>query len=241
MIATRLLWEAAGRPAPAAASVARLIVDQPGQCGMCGEHSDRTADTDRSLGANFSDRALFRWPGGRTCPACLWVCSGKPPATLRMWSIICAPGVTLPPSDPKAWLQDTPGLHLGSRRSAPHVGRFLGDPPAGPWMVSIALSGQKHVAPYAHVNHGRGPWRVRVEDHNVTSSPDEWRTIREHALALRRLGIPEQPIHDGHPARLRTREQLATWAHHNQHLLPYLRSPLLGLALWTITREDIQP
>ena len=239
MIATRLVWDAAGQPSPAAASVAKLIVDHPAQCGMCGEYSDRTANTDRALGANFSDRSLFRYPGGRTCPACLWCCSGKPPATLRMWSIIAAPGATLPASAEKAWLR-TPGLLLHNRAGASIFGHFLAEPSAGPWVCSIAISAQKHVIPYAKVNHGNDRWAVRVEDHDVTATPGEWRNVRDQALALRRLGVPQQAVLDGEPAFIKTRAQLAEWAALNTALRGYLQSPLLDFALWTITKEEIK-
>ena len=236
--ATRLVWDAAGQPAPAAATVANLITDTPGQCAMCGETSVRTADLDKSLGANFSDRSIFRWPGGRICPGCLWCCSGKPPATLRMWSVVAAPGHPLPDSAPKAWLH-TPGLLLHNRSAGRIFGDLLATPPAGLWVCSIALSAQKHVLPYAPVNHGPGEWRVRVEDHTVTSHPDQWRHIRLHATMLRSMGIPESAVLTGEPAGIKDRTRLAEWAGRNRHLSPWLNSPLLRLALWTITKEQL--
>lgn len=237
--AARMVWEQAGQPAPSAVSVAKLLTDTPAVCAMCSTHSDITASADRALGQNFADRSLFENPNtGRICPGCLWACSGKPPASLRMWSIICAPGHALPPSSPKAYLQH-PAIFLHNRAAGRVFGEFLASPADGPWVMSIALSAQKHVLPYAEINHGSGPWTVRVEDHTVTSTPTQWAAVREHARAIRALGVPEAAVLDGHPAFIKNRDQLNTWTQHNRHLTRFHRSPLLAFALWTITKETL--
>lgn len=89
---TRLVYDLAGRPA-LAESMQKLMADVPAVCGVCGLHADRTAPTDRALGDNFTDRKMFRDERSpRVCPACVWCCSGKPPATLRLWTIVAATG-----------------------------------------------------------------------------------------------------------------------------------------------------
>lgn len=239
MTPTRFVYRLAGRP-PLIASVAALLRDQPAPCCVCGEHADHTASADRALGANFVDRGMFRQPASdRVCAACVWCCSGKPPATLRLWTVIAAPDVTLPGSHPKAWLRDTPGLLLTNRADPAPVARILADPPDGPWLATIAVSGQKHVVPYGHVNVGAGRWTVRMEATTVTADPCQWRHVHQHATALRALGVPADCVATGTPGGIRTADQLATWRSHSQQLTPWVGSPLLDLALWTITKGTL--
>lgn len=238
MKATRWLWERLGRPPVTAASVASLLVSEQGVCCICGHEEMITAHADKALGANFSDRGHLTAAGNRICAACLWCCSGKPPATLRMWSI--AAWDAAPESHPKAWLRDTPGVCLTNRANPAPISSLLGDPPDGDWLVTVAYSGQKHVIPYATTNHGGEPWTVRVEDHDVTATPDLWRHVHHHAETLRRLGVPEDAVLDGRPAFIRTPGQLAAWREHSAQLNPYLHSPLLQLVLWTITKGTMQ-
>ncbi|NIH57288.1 hypothetical protein [Brooklawnia cerclae] len=235
---TRLVWDLAGRPRITAPGTAAHLKDSPGVCAMCGHDSPVTANADRALGKNFSDQGhLQRHDSPDICPACLWCASGKPPNTLRMWTIVASPGADLPDSQPKAFLQDTPGLCLTSRASTRPVIDILADPPSGDWLVSVALSGQKHVLPFAAVNHGSGQWTVRVEDHSVTATPAQWRQVHACTLGLRRLGVPAEAVMAGEPQYVKTPDQLAAWRDLNAGLLPWLGSPLLELALWTITKD----
>ena len=238
--ATRLVWALAGSPEVAAASVAKLLVDYEAACAMCGAIEPQTAQADKALGANFADRSHMRHGGDRICRACLWCCSGKPPATLRMWTVIAAPGETLPDSHPKAWLQDTPGLALINRANPAPLAATLAHPPAGEWLVSVAISAQKHVLPYAVTNRGDGTWTIRVEDHNITATPAQWAHVHRHAMALRKLGVPAEDVEAGTPRYITTPDALAMWREHNAELRPWLGSPILSLALWTITKGTMQ-
>ena len=235
---TRLVWELAGSPQVTAPATAAHLKDRPGVCAMCGHTGPVTANADRALGKNFSEYGhLQRHDTPDVCPACLWCCSGKPPLTLRMWTIVAAPGAYLPASQPKAFIHDTPGLCLTSRANTRPVVNTLASPPAGDWLISVALSGQKHVLPYAVVNHGDSRWTVRVEDHTVTATADQWRHVHQSALGLRRLGVPADAVMAGEPRFVKTADQLATWRALNTGLQPWLGSSLLELALWTITKD----
>ena len=239
--ACRLVWGCAGSPEITLANVAKLVTDTPGQCAVCGFEAERTADINRALGANFSDRSHLAVHTSRVCPACLWCCSGKPPATLRMWSIIAAPGMTLPESNPKAWMQNTPHLALLNRSNPGPIAAVLASPPEGPWVVTVAYSGQKHVVPYAHVNHGaEAAWTVRAEDHNVTAHPDEWAAVHAAAMALRKLGVPADDVLAGQPRYIKSRAALVRWSRLDAHLTGWHNSPLLNLALWCITKETMK-
>lgn len=234
--ATHAIWHAAGSPQPAQ-SVAALLTDTPSTCAMCGDHADHTADVHRALGSNFSDRSCFHRPDStRVCQACLWCTSGRPPATLRMWTVIQGPHA--PASHPKAFLQ-TRGLALINRAQAGAVADALIHPPPGPWVVSVATSGQKHVVPFATVNHGSDDYTVRYETVDIRTSAGEFAYAHAHTLALRRLGVPADAILTGQARLIRGREALRQWRHHTEHLAHLTRTPLLDLVLWTITKETI--
>lgn len=235
--ATLLVWDAAGRPDVPPPN-GRLLTPTEASCALCGELQPVTADVDKAMGTNFSDRGHIRDRGSnRICTGCLWCVSGRPPASLRMWSIIVAPG--MPPSNPKAWLQ-TPGVHLFNRSAPGPLALLLAAPPVGEWLATVAVSAQKHVLPYASTNHGPGRWRIRVEDHHVSATPAEWRLVHATARALRSLGVPADAVMDGQPRYITTPHQLATWRALNDQLRPWLGSPLLNLALWTITKETMK-
>lgn len=235
---TRLVWQLAGQPSPVD-SMASLL-SEIGTCRMCGGDDLPCASASRALGSNWTDHSCWRSRSSTlVCSACLWACSGKPPATLRMWSIIAAPGAELPPPHEKCAVPSGPGLTFLNRSTPQPFSDILAYPPSGDWLVTVATSGQKHVLPYGTVNHGSGRWTVRMESSDVTSTPTEWSAVRGAALTLRRLGIPASDIRDGRPAGIKTSSALSAWAETAPALSPYLRSPLLDLALWTITKETI--
>lgn len=234
--AGHLVWDLLGQPDPIASAVALLT--GPGICRMCGRHSDATADAARALGTNWTDHSCWDRPDSdRVCGACLWVCSGRPPATIRMWTVVAAPAVDLPPGSEKApW--SAAGVHLTNRGNTRALIDLLASPPDGPWVASVATSGQKHVLPYALINQGPGHWTVRVEDTNVSATPWQWRHVHENALALRRLGVRDADILTGQPGPyLSTLDDLELWRHHSDQIVAHTGSPLLRLALWTITKE----
>ncbi|APT92904.1 hypothetical protein CPHO_08400 [Corynebacterium phocae] len=236
--AQTLIWETAGRPSVEGAK-GKLLKDIPGLCAITGEMSERTADAGRALGANFTDRSLWQAETDRVGHAALWCCSGKGAHSPRMWTWVCTPGRELPDSVPKAPLH-VPYLCQTNRSHTRPVIDILMYPPAGEWVVCIAVSGQKHVLPYARTNFGAGQWTIRMEDTTITATPDTWKTVFSHALALRRLGQNDQAIKTGAPTFIKTPEQLEQWKHHTDLLAPYRSAPITDLALWCITKPIIE-
>lgn len=236
-----LVHTLAGSPEPYGA-VAAHIKDEPGFCRVTGEWCERTAPADKALGANFTDQTMYSRPDStRVGVPAIWACSGKGNQTIRLWSVVAAPGVTLPASQPKAWLQNTPGLCLTNRANTAPVANMLTNPPPGEWVVSIAVSSQKHVLPYATTNHGDGPWTVRMENTDVTSTPTVFRAVITHAAHLRGLGHHSEKVLAGIPdmSRIKTPEDLTAWKTHADPLGPYTGSAVLELALWCLTKEGI--
>jgi len=235
--ATQLIWRLAGHPSPAAASSASHLTAHPARCSACGHQDDVTATADKFLGPNFADRGLLRFPSSRVCRACAWCLSGRPPSTLRLWTVI-ASSERRYPSHPKAWLQ-VPGLTLTNRANPGPVATLLADPPSGEWVCAVSISGQRHIVPFAPVNHGPGKWVVMLEQAPIAADPQTWRYVHSHVLALRRLGIPADAISSREPRFIRTTESLAQWRDHDAALNGWHSSPLVQLALWTITKETM--
>ncbi|WP_151530554.1 MULTISPECIES: hypothetical protein [Corynebacterium] len=145
----------------------------------------------------------------------------------------------LPDSSEKAPLHVF-GICQTNRGNTRPVIDILASPPEGEWVVCIAVSGQKHVLPYATTNRGRGPWAVRMEDTTITSTPEQWSTVLHTVLALRRLGVPADAIKTGEPAYIKTAEQLQQWQKLSTRLAPYAKSPITDLALWCITKPIME-
>lgn len=239
--AVRLIHDLAGRP-PVEGASASQFKPVEAVCCMCGQVEAVTAPAGRVLGANFTDRTMFhRADSDRVCEACTAVASGKPPRTFRLWTVVATPGHTLPPSQEKAaaWIGQHDGLCLTSRADTTPIIDTLLDPPDGEWVVSIAESGQKHVAPYAVIN--QGPTGIiRMETVNIAYQRDTFRRVLKEALALRRLGVPAADIMTGTPRYLKSRADLAAWREYSQNLCGYEGSPLLNLTLWVITKKVIE-
>lgn len=230
----------AGGPAPEGTG-ARFLTDTPALCAMTGEHVAKSAPIEKALGTNFLPEA-FRYRSDRVGEAAVWACSGRGKTTLRAWTIIAAEYVDLPPSNPDSFIGDPTCLCLvrtGPERE--HVADILCAPPPTSWLVSVAVSAQKHVLPYTPVNSaGSYPWTVRMENTNVTSTPEEFSHVRAHAIELRRLGVPADAVMAGEPRYVKTPDALASWREHSNALAPFTGSPVLGLALWTITKGTIE-
>ncbi len=237
MSAARLVWELAGRPDVDGATGA-MVREHRAVCVMCGRTGDRTAPANRAMGANFTDQYLYTRPDSvDVCVGCLWCCAGKPPKSLRMWTICAAPGRDLPPNAAKAWLPSRPGLCLTSRGNPAPVIDLLLHPPETDWVCSVALSGQKHVVPYARVNRGRTGWTVRLENTDVSADSDTWATVLAATATLRAAGHSGDDVLAGQPtlAKIATLEDLEWWRHWSAPLTDHTGSPLLTLALWCLT------
>ena len=234
----RMVWELAGRP-PVARAAAVLFADREAPCAMCGSVESRTAPTEKAVGGNFTDQYLLARPdSSRICEGCVWVCSGKPPATVRMWTVVARPDLPAPPSHPKAVFG---GAHVQytARNDMRWVVSTLCDPPDGPWLVSVAESGQKHHVPYARVNHGAGRWAVRMDQADVVSTPAEFRAAFAHVVALRRAGFTTGEVENGAPSavHLSVPGALDLWRAYGEPLAPLRRSPLLHLACFLPNKE----
>jgi hypothetical protein len=235
LTAVRMAWAAAGQPAhPKAAGPAA-------GCVVCGTGHHRTLRAKDALGANFDILTATRPDLSTVCEPCAWALAGKPPLTLRMWSILTTESTPLPPSDVKAPYPSDGRLHLCNRRDQSAIITALTSPPPSMWACSVAVSGQKHLLPYTPVNTPSADTiLVRFEACTVETTPGEIAALIGAVASLRVAGHGPGSIHAVTPAvPALTRDGLTAWRRHSPTIAPHANSPLLGLALHLTTKETI--
>ncbi|WP_239382606.1 MULTISPECIES: hypothetical protein [unclassified Frankia] len=132
-------------------------------------------------------------------------------------------------------------MHYTSRADMRHVVATLADPPAGPWLASVAESGQKHHVPYARINHGGGRWTVRMDQVDIVSTPDRFRNAFARVVALRQAGFTSAEIENGAPSvvHLSAPGGIDLWRARGERLAALRRSPLLHLACFLPNKEHM--
>ena len=240
----RMIWDLAGRPDPTDGAGGE------GMCALCGE----SGTLHGKLGPNFTDyRRLTYVNGTRLCAACSWALGGKPPRTLRMWTVVARldrPAEQLELGDKAVPYVTGDHLLLTNRRDMRPVAGCLADPPVdgSPWLVAVAESGQKHCAPFATINHGAGQWTTSLDGADIASTPDEWRMLLARSAALRGhrdasgkpAGFSAQAVETGQPSVVALQgDALDVWRTHAPHLAAYVDTPLLHLAQLMITKETV--
>lgn len=235
LTAVRMAWTAAGEPAHPKAR------DVPGGCVVCGIDHPRTLRAPDALGKNYDILTAARPELGTVCEPCAWALAGKPPHTLRMWSILTTAATPLPASDAKAPYPSDGRLHLCNRRDQAAIVSVVTSPPQDSWACAVAVSGQKHLLPYTPVNHpGSGRIIVRFEACDVETTPVEVAALIGACAALRLAGHSPDSIHAGTPSvPALTRDGLAAWRRHAPTITRHANSPLLGLSLHLTTKETI--
>lgn len=231
--ATAMAWDLAGRPAVPG------TLPEPGTCAVCGFPA--AAVVPFAPGGNFTGQDLLAAPwSGVTCAPCAWSMAGRPPASLRNWTIAIAPGRGLGPSNPKSAAAvpgDHPGLLLCARDDMRPVAALLCDPPAGPWAVAVAVAGHRHCLPWAPVNSGDGPWQVSADEQRVAGDPAAFRALLRSAASLGAAGLASGEILALDPGGKLNAARLPAWRAHAPVLAPWRDSPLLALATLMITKE----
>lgn len=226
-----MVWELAGSPDPGP------VVGE-GQCAICGRHGT----VHGKIPQHFTDFRILVAPGVNQCGPCTWALSGKPPATLRMWSLVARTDIPAPASQPAAHAHGE-HLHATNRRDMTWIASTLADPPSdgSGWLVTVAESGQKHTLPFARINHDHRRWTVRMDGVDVTSTPDQWRHALSRSAVLRAAGFTAAEIEAGVPSMNRLKGELLTvWREHAPHLAAYAGTPLLHLTNLMITKESCE-
>lgn len=233
---TRKIWRDCGSRQPAKAI--RQVLGTCYWCGLeCCGSGVRVADV---CGKMFSDHEFAASKSSdNVCIPCAWVMTGKPPDTVRMWSVVYREDREAAPSNPKAIHTRTgPHTHLCSKADLSQVVDTLLDPPDSTWGVSIADSGQIHVLPQAQVNTGR-LWTVQFERAKIHASSDQLSTLIHHCAVLYGAGFVKDDISSGspHPSKL-VKYGLDVWRDNDEVLRPHRGGALMDLALFLLRTEN---
>jgi hypothetical protein len=232
LTACSMAWEAAGRPRHGRKT------GGAGECLVCGNPADVTVRAKDALGANFDLLTARRTDIDTVCEACTWAMAGKPPNTLRMWSVAVTDCTGLPPSQGGAPV-DGECIHLANRKDLRALTALITSPPDDTWAAAIAVSGQKHLLPYSPVNWPGAPeCQVRYESVTIAYAPAVLHRLVGCVAQLRKAGHHSTTIRDAHPSvAALTSEGMAVWKRHAPHITRWARSPLLDLALHLVTKE----
>jgi len=236
LTAVRMAWDAAGGP-----SHPKAIAADAG-CVVCGVTHHRHLRARDALGKNFDILTAARPDLSTVCEPCAWALAGKPPQTLRMWSILTTAATILPTGAPSAPYPSDGRLHLCNRKDQSAIIAALTDPPDDVWAVTIAVSGQKHLLPYTPVNApGAALVLARIEGCVVDATPTEYGALIGACAALRLAGHNPDSIHAVTPTvPALTRDGLTAWRRWSPTVAPHANSPLLQLALHMTTKETIR-
>jgi hypothetical protein len=182
------------------------------------------------------DQALAR-SSAWLCVACTWAMTGRPPDTLRLWSLAYVEdGRTWPAGHPSAPSLG-PMIHAQNKADPRAFRALLREPPPGRWVCSIADSGQIHTAPFAPVNVGRGRYGVRYERTTIYTTAAQYVAVDDSIARLMTAGYTKQDIAEGPlPFRLAACGA-AIWRAEQAVLAPFRGSPLLELALFLARKE----
>lgn len=226
--ATALLWSAAGSPDPRKPRHAA-----EGLCYWCGiEIAYEACRTRDVCGSSFTDHDVVSVPSSPwVCLACTWTMTGRPPDTLRLWSLVYRENRAAAPSHDKApdlgrW------IHAQNKADPSAFDAILRTPPEGRWVCSIADSGQIHVAPFAIVNRGKGRWCVRFERSDVRGTGLSYRRVADSMQTLYDAGFSKADIAAAPGPSKLYRCGLDLWRHHDEILRPFRGGALFELALF---------
>jgi len=148
-------------------------------CWVCGALSQRGMPIHAWMGSNFTGQNRARSPSSsHVCESCVLVMAGRPPDTLRMYTVLC---------DDRGALKLTKG-------DKPAIRSWLREPHHGPWFAAVADSGQKHIIPWAPVNVSDRSPLVAFEE--TTVQIGDWSLVDE-ATELLTLGATKEELASG--------------------------------------------
>lgn len=189
------------------------------------------------FGSSFTDHDVLARPSSPwVCVPCAWTLTGKPPDTLRLWSLVYREDRDAAASHEKAPSLG-PRIHLQNKADPSEADAVLRDPPDSPWVCTVADSGKIHTVPFAQINAGRA-WTARFERWDVRSTSDEYARIADAMQALMDAGFSKADISgEPSPGRL-LRCGMELWREHDATLRPYRGGPLFDLALFLRRKSD---
>jgi hypothetical protein len=245
---TQILHHLAGQPEPEKGSQRPMRGER---CLVCGAHYHLGVKASDAIPKTDTDQAEYRAPWSEiVCSACAWASAGKPPDTFRMWTVLHRRDKPAGSHQAAAMEKMTTGaaprlepflecssVCLTNRGNTKPIVDLLLRPPASPWFVAIAISGQVHTARFAVVNRGRH-WTVRIERASVAGDSNTFAELLYRSGTLKLAGFCDDDILTGEPSPNALYRAHQLWYEHAEALQPYRHTGLLELALWCHTKES---
>jgi len=232
---TQIIWEALGRP-----EQERPAEESYSNCALCGASCNGIGVTFKNgISDSFSDYRDLESPGGtHCCEACVWSMQGRPPKTIRMWSILWREDGLVPPSREGCPWQ-VPGVHMSNKADLTAFFQVLLNPPRCKWIMTLADSGQIHLLPFAKVNMPTAKsWTIRLERNDIKCNREDFPMIVSHAEALYRAGFVKDDIMYGQPqSSMIYKRGINIWKEHGGALKPWFGSKQLELATFFLRKE----
>ena len=232
--ASQNVWHALDRP-----DCQRPTGATEALCALCGAPCGGVGvrQRDAIAAASFSDWRDLAVPGsGYLCRACTWSMRGRPPDTIRMWSVLWREDEKIPKSL-GPW--GAPAVHLNNKSDLSAFVDILRNPPQCRWLVALADSGQIHTLAFAPVNLPCAhQWGIRFERNDVRAGAGDFRLLHDTAVALYRAGFSRNDIFTGEvrPPAL-CKHGIDVWREHRPRIAPWFNSKLLELACFFLRKE----
>ena len=209
-------------------------------CCWCGMPDAVLCSAKKVFGTHFTARVFMVNPNSpHACRACTWAFGGKPPDTIRLWSVVARTDIAAAPSNPKSSAivgVSFDLIHCTTKGKAAEIIDVLIAPPDSDWVCCIAESAQQHVLPYAVINRG-SPWKIRWENIDVAGDSKTFAEIIYHATALIGAGFFRIDVLTGEPSLGRLGKLITKWKEHDNYLSRLRGSPLFDLAVGLISKD----
>lgn len=253
MIPTHAVHKAIGMPQPQKAKGLREMHPEE-FCLVCGQTYPECVPANVAIPSTDTDRDRFIAPWSDVvCTACVWCSEGRPPDTIRMWSILYRedgdlenPGlfreyITAKQKEKgtsygvSALLGCEDVLALVNKANLSSIVRTLVNPPQSPWAACLADSGQIHLLRFARMNVGR-QWTILLEREEIEGDSDTFSRVLWHVASLRQAGFHTNDIETLSPHPRSLREAPLAWMTHARKVLRE-RPDLRDLALFLCTKD----
>lgn len=226
LTATQLIYQAALASKAVTVPSGKQVNYSPAQsqpvkdtiCWLCGGETDgQGVPVKKTIKPTFTDHPYARGQGsGSICEACAFCLSHR---EMRNYSIVATEKKLLHPS--RAELKE-----------------ILLSPPAPPFVVCIAVSGQKWVHFKSEVNYDKQQFFVNFEEQRLSVIPEELKFYLEIIEALY-LGFTKDEIKTGNYGSHRIRQfGIEKWHALEQQAEKVRRTPLFGLALFIAQKKE---
>mgnify|MGYP000928194706 CR=1 FL=1 len=192
-------------------------------CWLCGgEIADgRGMPTKKAIKPTFTDHPYARGHGSSSvCAGCAFCLSAR---TLRNYSILAT------------------GAGLLQHPSRAEWREILCNPPEPPFVMCLAVSGQKHLSFKAPVNLDRDHYALLLEEREIFASPDRVKQVISTVEALYSYFTKDE-IATGRYSQHRIREcGIARWERLEAGVAEWRGRPLFDLALFVAQKKEPEP